>query len=278
VKKCIVTMTVGERYIQDFNLYAKSSWLEYCQKYSIDLIILDTPLDKSLDAKKRSPAWQKLLILSQDWSSNYDQMAWLDSDIIINSSSSPDIFSFVPISKLGLVEAFVFPTPNIFRLSILEQYKRWDNEGRHFMRNENANSYYLNRGIAIEGYADNLKVLQTGVVVCSPSYHKRLFEEIYFNYEDYFGPSGNYEMPAMSFEIYKSKLWEPLPQEFNIIARDFIHVFYPEPHPVNKVRDMIYKILRRLLLISDLKRTLQLSYFMHFAGSAYLMSKVPTEP
>jgi hypothetical protein len=45
-------LAVGERYLQDFNLYAKSSWLEYCQKYSIDLIILDTPLDKSLDAKK----------------------------------------------------------------------------------------------------------------------------------------------------------------------------------------------------------------------------------
>ena len=66
MNKCLVTLTLGESYKKRFEEYSRASWVSYCNRHSIQLIVLDKPLDDSLRAQKRSPAWQKLLMLSQD--------------------------------------------------------------------------------------------------------------------------------------------------------------------------------------------------------------------
>jgi hypothetical protein len=91
--KAIVTLAIGERYLKMFERYCWKNWQVYADKYNYDLIVITDPLDNSERAKLRSPAWQKLLILSQDWSDKYEQIVWIDTDIIINNENAYDICS-----------------------------------------------------------------------------------------------------------------------------------------------------------------------------------------
>ena len=275
MRKCLVTLTIGDKYQRSFEQYLRPSWELYCEKYLIDLVVLDQPLDDSPRASKRSPAWQKLLILSQDWSFQYEQIAWVDSDIAINAHRAPDLFSFVAPHEIGLVEDFAFPTPDMYKYLLQEQYSSWDQQGRSFMRNTTAKDYYTNRGIAVDGFGDgDLCVLQTGVVVSSPQFHKKLFLETYEKYEDFYASFGNYEMPAMSFEIYKSGLWKPMPQEFNIIVRNFLELIQPVAVSKNWLLLLYFRITQNIMLPHHLRRIFRLSYFTHFAGAAYLIRKL----
>ena len=266
--KCIVTLTMGKKYEDLFNRYARKGWEEYSQKYTMDLKVINVPLDTSQRASNRSPAWQKLLILSQPWSKQYEQIVWIDSDIVINVNTSPDIFTFCEVDKVGAVNSWDFPTEHIYRRMLEEQYSYYEQKGRRFMKNIVPYEYYTNRGISPA--AIDTPVLQTGVVVCSPEHHRQLFEHIYYNYEDSFGPEGNYEMPAMSFEIAKNNFWTPIPNEFNFIVRDFLAIFYPQYiHSNRSLAQKIEGLKSRYLGDSRLARIFQLGWFIHFAGYQY---------
>jgi hypothetical protein len=96
-KKAIVTLALGEKYVAMFEKMCRDEWENYCVKFGFDLIVIKQPLDISDRAIKRSPAWQKLLILSQDWSKKYEQIVWIDTDILINCQNSPDICQGTPV-------------------------------------------------------------------------------------------------------------------------------------------------------------------------------------
>ena len=268
VAKCIATLTLGKKYEDYFNKYSRKGWEEYSHKYKMDLKVINIPLDISLRASKRSPAWQKLLILSQPWSKQYEQIVWIDSDIVINVNTSPDIFSFCEVNRVGAVNSWDFPTQYMYRRMLLEQYSRFEVLGRKIMKNIDPFDYYLNRGIKPD--AIDVPVLQTGVVVCAPEHHRELFEHIYYNYEDSFGPEGNYEMPAMSFEIVKNNFWTPIPNEFNLVVRDFLAIFYPqELHSKRLLAQKMKSLKNRYLGDPRLARIFQLGWFIHFAGYQY---------
>jgi hypothetical protein len=65
--KAIVTLLVGESYETNWRTFCKPQWESYANKYGYDLIALNRPLDASARAQNRSPAWQKCLILSQEF-------------------------------------------------------------------------------------------------------------------------------------------------------------------------------------------------------------------
>jgi hypothetical protein len=81
MRKAIVTLAVGEKFEQLFNEYCRNSWQQYCDKFGFELIVINDTLDKSDRAGKRSLSWQKLLILSQSWSMDFEQIVWVDCDV-----------------------------------------------------------------------------------------------------------------------------------------------------------------------------------------------------
>jgi hypothetical protein len=275
MKGCIVTLTIGKAYASQFTSLCISNWSLYAKKHNLDLRIIEDSLDREPRAQKRSPAWQKLLILSQEWSSSYDFIIWIDSDVLINTSRAPNILEFAEESRVGIVDSMAFPTKEMYRFQLAEQYELFAKERRRFFYNLDASDYYRNRGIKPTKYSTH--VLQTGVFVASPKVHRNLFESIYFNYEDSLGPEGNYEMPAFSFELLENKIWHFLPPEYNLIVRDFLSLFYPAANLSDSslVNRLLEKLsLRDSILELALDRCFNLSYFTHFAGCQYLMKKV----
>lgn len=243
--KAIVTIAIGEKYLSIFNDICHANWNSYCDKFGYDLIVIAHPLDSSERANKRSPSWQKLLILSQPWSNKYERIVWIDLDVIINNENAYDICDGVPIDMIGAVDAYSIPTKEIHDISLKRMYNQWELMGVPFINNLTAGQYYTNRGI-LGGHLDS--VVQAGVFVCSPKHHKEVFEYIYLNYEDTNGAEWNYEMPAMSYELLERNLVKYISPSFNFCVGNIEAAFYMG---VNQ---------------NCLPQIYSLSIFMHFAG------------
>jgi hypothetical protein len=123
--KCLVTLTIGDKYKQQWEHFCKTNWTAYANKFGYDLITISEPPDLSLRSKNRSPAWLKCLILGLPETSSYDQVVWVDADILINNQDAPDICSFVPQDRIGGVEAYSYPTPILYRRILKRKYDQW---------------------------------------------------------------------------------------------------------------------------------------------------------
>ncbi len=277
MNKAIVTITIGENYEKMFNNFCRNNWEEYCKKYKYDLIVINQHLDDSKRARERSPAWQKLLILSQEWSNNYDQIVWIDSDVVINNKRAKDIASQVYMNKVGAVDAYSIPTKQLHYVSTIRQYNQFKKNNINYIENLNPGQYYKKRGIP---GGDLNKVVQTGVFVCSPNHHREIFERIYYEYEDVNKKaSWNYEMPAMSYELIRSNIVQWIPNEYNYTVFNLISAYYSFIFDINTLtrsRKLINYLINKLRLRKNnflsaiqsrcLKQIYDNGYFIHFAG------------
>lgn len=283
MKNAIVTLAVGEKHKSLFEKHCRSNWQEYCDKCGYDLIVITEAFDSSDRARARSISWQKLLILSQKWATNYQQIIWIDSDVIINPNVAFDIIKKVPIETVGGVDQYAIPTKEIFDISLSRLYNDWTRSGVAYLDNRTPESYYLNRGIPGHGLQH---VMQGGIFVCSPLHHKELFERIYYNYEDSSG-GGNFENPALSYELVKEDLVTWLPSQFNFCVINIISAFYPELFGTKPgfFKSCLSKVVRKIFSIEFkqkpnkaelicLKNIYDLSAFMHFASCINLMPHV----
>jgi len=165
---------------------------------------------------------------------------WIDTDVIINNQEAPDIAAYVPVEKVGAVEAYSIPTKEIQKLALLRQYDNWKKSGISYIDNITPGSYYENRGIAGK-YLDS--VVQTGVLICSQSKHQEIFEYIYNSYEETSGAEWNYEMPAMSYELIKNNFVHWIPSQFNFCVATLIAAFYPFIFNGRKSNSIIYQAI-----------------------------------
>ena len=156
-QKAIVTIAIGGTYYASWKKFCEPGWKQSADTYGFDLVCLESPLDTSERASARSVAWQKCLILGQDFAGTYDQIVWIDSDILINACA-PDITTGVPLDKAGATEdASYSDTGHMF---LKRAFKLWPGAVINYTPQE----YYSKYGLP----ADCDRVLNTGVLVVSP--------------------------------------------------------------------------------------------------------------
>src|SRR3954468_6813200 len=97
----IVVVAIGVEVLAYWKTYCEPQCRAYAAKCGYDLVLVTEPLDNSPRAAGRSPAWQKCLVLSQDFSQKYKQIVSLDSDIVINAAISPRINEQAPLDRVG---------------------------------------------------------------------------------------------------------------------------------------------------------------------------------
>lgn len=278
-KKALVTMAIGLKYLEIFNQYAKSEFKTYCERFGYDLICITEPLDHSERAQNRSPAWQKLLVLSQPWSCDYERILWLDTDILINHKNATDIAENIPLDKVGAVDQYSIPSKELYRLAFEEYYLNKYNEIPK-LNNLSAASYYKNNGLqGVEGLTE---VVQTGVWIASPAYHKEIFERIYDDYDDINQEvvSDQYEMPFMSYELITNDQIYWIQNQFNFDVNCHLFTYYPHVIPsalggtyrsnvsLNQIEEDENK---KTEFIKSLNAIYRLSIFMHFNGCHQIM-------
>jgi len=172
-RKAIVTLAIGVEYKRRWYTLCARNWARYGARHGYDIICIDKPLDYEARASRRSPSWQKCLILSQDFAKNYDRIIYIDADIIINSSTAPDIAADVPISKVVAVDEWAQPTPELHAQAVERQLEFWrEHTLDHMMPGIR---HYTSFGLM--GGFDQL--VQAGVLVLSPAHHRKILKYIY---------------------------------------------------------------------------------------------------
>jgi hypothetical protein len=260
--KAIVTIALGKRFSRMVDKICRKNWELYAAKYGYDLIIIDESLDNSEIGRSRCAAWQKCLILSQEWSKKYERIVWFDTDIIINPNA-PDISEGIPEDKIGAVNEFASPTRELYKLALSRMYEHWTNLNYEPVINYGAKEYYKSFGIE----CDFEDVVQTGVMVFNPKIHKEILETVYYNYEE---KGLNYEMRPLSYEILKSGLIHWIDYRFNNLLQFQKALYYPfllelkgEKLPLfgqNKVKKLC------------IDAVFANSYFLHFTGKTEEMN------
>ncbi len=132
--KAIVTLAIGSAFAKRWHSICEPHWRRYCQRHGYDLICFEEPLDTSGRARRRSPAWQKCLILGQPLVQQYEQVVWLDSDILPNPEA-PSVADFVPVERVGAVDEYSMPTREIHSRVLAKLYRRWDADGIDYVHN-----------------------------------------------------------------------------------------------------------------------------------------------
>jgi hypothetical protein len=100
----IVTIAIGNQYLQDWELYALPSWKLYCERFDIGLIVITNDLISKQDLKWKKATWQKLLIgnMLKTKIKKIENICYLDTDILI-SPIAPDIFNNFNTENISLV-------------------------------------------------------------------------------------------------------------------------------------------------------------------------------
>lgn len=254
-RRAIVTLAIGAEFRRRWSEICRPNWSQYAAQHGYDLICIDEPLDSSERARSRSPAWQKCLVLSQPFSARYDRIVWLDSDILIRPDA-PDVSADVPPEKVGAVDEFGIPSPELHRLIRLKDYARWRRSRVRFIDNPTPQSYYTVYGFT-HGFDH---VVQTGVMVLSPEHHRDLFERTYRTYEDR-GAGWNYEMRPLSHELLAAGCVHWIDPKFNFLLGIYESLHFPF---LAESDDSA----RRTDCLREARRN---THFLHFAGSTQHM-------
>jgi hypothetical protein len=285
MKVALVTLIIGEKYVNNFNLFIRSGWELYCKKIGFDLVVIEHNLDESDRGKSRSAAWQKLLILSQEWSAQYDRIIWADSDIIINTETAEDITKGVPIELVGACDEFSTPSKEFHDIALARLRTIWNTYKIAILEDDTPGTYYTSRNIS-GGHLN--AVVQTGVMVLSPKYHREVFERTYYNYGDVNGNIWNYEMPALSYELLTANLVHWISPRYNFLVIYAMEAFYRGVAIQNNTHpalNLFYKVAHKVfgyrpkqkpnpIELRILKNIYDLSMFMHFAGYADTIPKM----
>jgi hypothetical protein len=263
-KKAIVTLAVGGKYHANWKKFCEPNWKQYADRYGFDLVCLESPLDTSERAQARSVAWQKCLILGIDFAGNYDQVVWIDSDIMINACA-PDLTTGVPLDKVGAAEDASY-SEMVF---LKRAFKLWPGA----IINQTPQEYYSMYGLP----ADCDRVLNTGVMVLSPRFHRTILEHVYYAYEEKGGREWHMEMRPLSYELVKAGAVHWIDSRFNRMwpIEEIVHYPFllqgPAPQGLRarieqKIQTVANSSSSRRLRAACLNATFQSSYFLHLGG------------
>src|SRR6218665_224686 len=272
-KKAIVTIAISEKHRKLWEQYAARSWNLYAEKYGYDIVCITDPLDKSERALKRSPSWQKCLILGHPDVKGYDRVVWLDSDIIINHLSAPCIVSLVDEKLIGAVNAWVFPGFDNYASLHQRMIDYCKHHGMPFF--EVGEKYFIDYGMP----AVSDKAVQGGVLVLTTKLHASLLEDIYNNYEDNRSAHWHYEMRPLSYELITRQLVQWIDLRFNYVLENLKLAKYYNNYPRNYAGRVLRIVrIRTFNYLAPLgievwqermvKQAFESSYFLHFAGNA----------
>ncbi len=281
--KLIVTLAIGPRYLQAWKRLCESNWRKYADIHGYELLCIDHPLDESDRARRRSPAWQKCLILNQPFSQDYERIVWIDADIVINTALAPSIAEGIPLEKVGAVDAFSMPSREVCLQGLQRCYEYWGASGASVIRDTPKN-YHVNYGLPA---FDHDQVVQTGVMVLSAQHHRDLLLKTYYEYEDKGGPEWHYEARPLSYELLKANAVHWIDHRFNQLWMFYKLLHYP--FLINLLWSdggITTRIKRKLAALLGLRMqdvetvcanvAFINSYFLHFGASLYEMELVRT--
>jgi len=266
--RAIVTLAIGDSYVAGFMRHTRPNWDRYCRKHGYDLILLTQPIDPNRDAAQKSIHWQKLLIGMIPQLRNYAQLAWVDTDILINDRMAPCLFSEVRNGGIGVVDvsSSFHRADDIYNLHT--RYLILNHLGdrrrgatlpagldRTTITDGSITEYYR-----FFGFDEPVeRFINTGVLVFSPAAHADFLAEVYCKYDRDFL---DMEQTPLSYELQVSGRAEYIDPRFNAVWSAIAAEHYP--FLFNETLTPDHAALLRLCVNAAFRN----AYFLHFAASA----------
>lgn len=251
-QQAIVTLAISSAHRTRWHRHCAANWLRYAEQHGYDVICLERPLDTSARAQRRSPSWQKLLVLDQPFAARYERLVWVDADVVINPAA-PSIVDAVPVERVGAVDEYACPTRERFSKVLAKLYRYWERSGSGFIRNETTKDFYSAYGLP----ARYDSVVQNAVMVLSPRHHRELMLDVYRRYDYDERPDAlNLEMRPLSYELLEADCVSWLDPRFNYVWGQYKALHFPFllNHP-----DHPRAAEAASAALADV-------YFLHFAG------------
>lgn len=211
----VVTIAIGESYLQTYSDIFRPSVEEYCQKYNYDHIVLsDYIFDEPEYHTPHEIDIMKWVIPFHPWFAHYNRILVLDADILITRNAPP--FHTIDLEgKIGMVDEYSQPTPE--QRIQFQAERGWETS---------ATDYYKLLG---NHTIDTPHVLNGGLFLCSPALHADFFRNLFYTYIDKYRAAQNhmhYEQSTLGYEVQSQGLWKPLDNKWNQI-RGLYEAYYP---------------------------------------------------
>jgi hypothetical protein len=206
MKVVLVVIAIGEKYLEHYNRIFRPSHEAYAIRCGYHFRLITEYLDPNL-AHKDAVTFNKILVCSQPWSSEYDYIIVVDADIVINPKAPSLHLAYNYGDKIGIVDEFSQPTP-IARLELERFY-----ETNYY----SGSDYYYN---VLHLYIETDKVLNTGVMIFQPLKHRKFLEWIYNTYSSYAvgHRSGfHFEQASIGYEFQLADVYLILDNKWNAI-------------------------------------------------------------
>lgn len=201
----LVTMAIGEKYLEEYTRLFRPSHEQYAKSCGYDFKVIEDYIDGTR-RHADNISYQKALISTTEWSKEYDFVIYIDADILINVDAPPIHEFCLQTDKVCMVDEYSQPTP-AERL-VIQKRNGWETS---------ASAYYkLQAGVDLE----TTKVLNGGMYVFQPKLHSKFMQSIYDKYIDkQIGhPSGyHWEQSTIGYELQKNDMVHVLPNAFNAI-------------------------------------------------------------
>lgn len=238
-RRALVTLAVGDECQQLLNNITVPTWIPYAKRHGYDIVVLSEPLDATPEGLSRSPHWHKLLIPGSERIAQYEQVAWVDTDIVINYHHAPDIFAKVGPESLGAVAMHKGP-------AALARYQEW-----------------------IDGWNPSGDLvapdvlINTGVFVFNPQVHAPFFKKVWDRYDA--TPESAKENIPLSYELATSPDFVELDPRFNVLWPLEIEAKYPFLKNLHLPEPELFRAY-------CLQASWSKSFFLHFLGDSYQYS------
>ena len=253
--------------MQAWRQSCEPSWRAYASKHNYDIIVITQPIRLLHDLAIRPIHWQKLFIPRHPDAAKYEDIVFLDADIIINYHHAPCIVAAHASDKFGVVAFDRYFDDDHHYHNVFIRKAMFTHIG------ERARA--LNAGIAPGRYTlsgpdcyhtyseltDRLDVprINTGVLVMKPALHADFLESVYhdsFRELKNGAMPGHYEQTYLAWKLFQAAQYNLLDERFNRIA--FIE--WALHYPFTLIAD------NPSLLRACFTTMLSNAFFLHFAA------------
>ena len=226
--KALVTLNIGEPYKRMWEESFADTWHAYGERHGYDIISIEDYIDQSGVAHARSPHWQKCLILEHPDTQDYEDVVWVDSDILINFHRAPCVVAAnsegAKQGKIGAVTWSGSERPNAERFEN-GMRRVWAHNQAPWVRSiENPT---FQKFFELGGYPlDHDEMINTGVLVLKQNEaHRQTLRYVYENYQE--NPHTSKEQMPLCHYFVTQDLVNPIDSRFNKIWDTTMVETYP---------------------------------------------------
>jgi hypothetical protein len=202
-KILLVTVCIGEHYIQQYNKLFKKFHENYAKKCGYDFHVITDYIENPKHPSVIS--FNKILVCNYNWNVEYDYIIFIDADIIINNNSPP-IHNYYDFGdKIGVVNQ---SQPNLEARILGQIHKGYEVTAKEY--------YKLKSNHDIE--TDH--IINTGVLVIQPKKHKAFLENIFNKYsnQQINNPVGfHFEQSAIGYELQINNMFFYMDMKWNAL-------------------------------------------------------------